>query len=110
MLYSSQSISKTHYEYTIVSGIVYFHRFEDYLHCFPESVNQIELGKSTSCAELSSHRSITLKPVKGTQQGFPLTRVTIELTNFKHKTNSSDKNTKFLPEITRYFTFLTQTF
>ena len=43
-----------------------------YLQCFTESVSLRDIGKPTSSAEISSHRSLYLRAVKGARRGSAL--------------------------------------
>ena len=56
--------------------------------CFTESVSLIDIGKSTSRAEISSPSSLYFKAVKGAHIGSALTGATSELTNSNRKKNS----------------------
>ena len=61
---------------------------EVYLLCFTESVSLRDIGKPTSCAEISSPSSLYLEAVKGAHIGSDLPGATSELTNSNRKKNS----------------------
>ena len=73
---------------TPVLTLLYIVIIKVYLQCFTESVSLRDIGKSTSCVEISSPNSLHLKSLKRAHPGSALTGATSELTNSKRKKNS----------------------
>ena len=61
---------------------------EIFFQCVTESVSLRDIGKPTSCAEISSSGSLYLKAVKGAHLGSALSDATSEFTNSNRKKNS----------------------